>query len=366
MLLSVGGLLLWRTGDIPMRYNNLREFPPQSDWTSIYPEHRGRAFAQYYDIIATGTFRLIATEINDGVESNLEIHQMNGMMMSAFDDSRMIMRDGKTYTFFDALEGFYLLFDSPSPPWDPANDTYGISFVGWGIAEFDGRELNYEKYTFESGNTDQFFFDGDVLVGFRGFSVLFDKITDTIIHILDNNVSSEVFEIPADYQEFDPDAHWDLVSDIFEGWSENEAPATLPAPTQWSPGDPWPDNIPEYRPGSITLWPDGQLEETFYLPYTLHHRAIPAIIDELVDGPEVQEWLLEVASDSERPTVMLIKAFVQRFNIQKEDFVAAVEELREIYIALDHDLTDELYELPNADIIFTFDNELISHFYRRA
>lgn len=216
-LFSVGELLLWHR----VEQHNLRGFPSQNG--EDYPaEHRGRAFPLYYDIIATGTYRLIATEILDGAERPIEIHQKNGMMMTTFEEGRMIIKDGKTYALLEGLDGFYVQFDSPAPPWDPADDTHGISFVRFGRAEFDEREVHYEKYEFENGNTKIFFFDGDffdddALVGFRMFSVLFNRTTDTIIHILDNNVSSEVFEIPADYQEFDPDIHRDLIPDNFGG-----------------------------------------------------------------------------------------------------------------------------------------------------
>jgi len=186
-------------------------FPAQTDWKSVYPEHRGRAFEEYYDVLAVGTFRLVATEVIDGEERSLEIHQKDGMMMSTFAEGRMILRDGKSYTFLDALDGFYFMFNSPAPPWNPADSSHGISFVGWGLGEFDGRELSYERYEFESGNIEQFFFNGGTLVGFRQFSVLLDRITDTIIHTLDNNVSPETFEIPAGYQEFDVELHGHLV-----------------------------------------------------------------------------------------------------------------------------------------------------------
>ena len=149
-----------------------------------------------------------------------------------------------------------------------------------------------------------------------------------------------------------------------------ELDTTTPPSSPESPGIAWPEDLPRHVPGSITLRPDGYLEAMFDLPFTLRHRAvfysIPADIERMVDDPEASIWVDENILREADPTVMPLAAFIQRFNIQKEDFVAVVEEMRKNAIASGFDLYDEDFELPNADIIFTFDNELISHFYRRA
>ena len=62
---------------------------------------------------------------------------------------------------------------------------------------------------------------------------------------------------------------------------------------------------------------------------------------------------------------MLIVTFVKHHDITKEIFIAAVQEMYERYSANGWDLTEEGTELPNPDIIFTFDNEIINAYYRR-
>jgi hypothetical protein len=58
-------------------------------------------------------------------------------------------------------------------------------------------------------------------------------------------------------------------------------------------------------------------------------------------------------------------SFVKYFNIPKEDFVKAINKAKEFCREHNMDITTEEYELPNPDIIYTFDNEIIDHYYRR-
>ena len=59
---------------------------------------------------------------------------------------------------------------------------------------------------------------------------------------------------------------------------------------------------------------------------------------------------------------MYLVSFIKHFNIPREEFDKAVKE----YIS--HRTTEELkkefWEAPNADIIYTFDNEIINEYYR--
>ena len=63
----------------------------------------------------------------------------------------------------------------------------------------------------------------------------------------------------------------------------------------------------------------------------------------------------------EMPLVTLVK----HFKVPKHVFVAEVERHRKVDLSLGKDLSEERYELPNADIIYTFDNEIINAYYRR-
>ena len=62
---------------------------------------------------------------------------------------------------------------------------------------------------------------------------------------------------------------------------------------------------------------------------------------------------------------MTTKAFVEYFNIPKKDFEKTIQEAIAIHIKLGQDISLELYELPNPDIIYTFDDEIINEYYRR-
>lgn len=66
---------------------------------------------------------------------------------------------------------------------------------------------------------------------------------------------------------------------------------------------------------------------------------------------------------------MPLMRFVQVHNISREEFDSALNILIEAHEWFDTlgfiDLSIEDYELPNADIIFTFDNEIIRYYYRR-
>ena len=58
--------------------------------------------------------------------------------------------------------------------------------------------------------------------------------------------------------------------------------------------------------------------------------------------------------------------FIKHYNIKKEDFVAAVLRIYHRNVAYGYDdIYDEALEIPNADIIYTFDNEIINAYYRR-
>ena len=57
--------------------------------------------------------------------------------------------------------------------------------------------------------------------------------------------------------------------------------------------------------------------------------------------------------------------FIKYNNINQEAFLTAVQKMYERYLANGWDISDEAYELPNTDIIYTFDNDIINAYYRR-
>ena len=93
----------------------------------------------------------------------------------------------------------------------------------------------------------------------------------------------------------------------------------------------------------------------------------------LVDKDELNEWKEDVFSKSPDETnEMIVKLFVQRFNISKEDFERASLELAKAFYDPDSPgvmmnpkdyVNQEMYEIYNADIIYTFDDEIINNYY---
>lgn len=93
----------------------------------------------------------------------------------------------------------------------------------------------------------------------------------------------------------------------------------------------------------------------------------------LVDSDEWNQWCTDVIlphiENNVEPQEMYLVSFVKHFKISREDFEAACEKKRlrfeELHNVNGHDISDEAHEIPNADIIYTFDNEIINEYYRR-
>lgn len=93
---------------------------------------------------------------------------------------------------------------------------------------------------------------------------------------------------------------------------------------------------------------------------------------QLVDPEELDAWEDEVyASDPDETNEMVVKLFIQHFNISKEEFERANLELAkalylpgcEIMMNPKDYVNQEMYEIYNADIIYTFDDEIINEYY---
>ncbi len=93
----------------------------------------------------------------------------------------------------------------------------------------------------------------------------------------------------------------------------------------------------------------------------------------LVDENELRTWEEETyAKDPNETNEMVVKLFVQHFNISKEDFERANLESVKVLCVPDSPLpsmnpkdyiNQEMYEIYNADIIYTFDDEIINEYY---
>ncbi|MCL2489031.1 MAG: hypothetical protein FWE80_10140 [Oscillospiraceae bacterium] len=125
------------------------------------------------------------------------------------------------------------------------------------------------------------------------------------------------------------------------------------------------NGLPEYVPGSFKLRPQEEDEFEFERKYrSIYYRNFPEY-GELVDYDEYLDWLHETVFDGENMHEMALVSFLKRFNIPKDEFEAETERTRSVFNDNKYcDMAQEDWELPNADIIYTFDNEIINHFYR--
>jgi len=147
-----------------------------------------------------------------------------------------------------------------------------------------------------------------------------------------------------------------------------------PPKVTWTTAPPPPPTAPsglEYVPGSIPLGVNDYYET--YRPYRFAYYHIPWYVINLVfdcDNDEsyigYKKWVGEmnyVVSPSyiSNPDEMAVLKFIRAFNIPREDFAKAVE------IGIrdgSFDNSDEFAEALNTDVIYTFDNAIISRYYR--
>ena len=107
--------------------------------------------------------------------------------------------------------------------------------------------------------------------------------------------------------------------------------------------------------------------------YRVRYYNITTEFAKLADSLEVRAWEEKIYEDSPNETnEMVMKRFVQDFNISREDFdkanhelaVSFSQELQEAPMMNPKDyLNQEIYEVYNADIIYTFDDEIINEYY---
>ena len=177
----------------------------------------------------------------------------------------------------------------------------------------------------------------------------------------------------------------------------------------------WPRDIQDYTIGSIRLYenpqdifPDGQPEDA-PLRRSVFYRIDGFIID-LVPQEDAMAFFNYTISNEREPATMPLVEFILYFDITREmmefalmqmevagigvaDFVAELVQkeqaqaeimmaspevnmvmIQENYRGLESDpwydpfadLMHEVHELPNLDVIFTFDNEIINWYYRRG
>ena len=133
----------------------------------------------------------------------------------------------------------------------------------------------------------------------------------------------------------------------------------------------WPEHLPRHMPGSIILHPERLFSSLIDVSSPMQFRAvfynISAEFMDLVPVDELGDWL-DGIGETYLDSMMLMR-FVQYFNITREEFDRVADELRVVLERMATrgtiDIADEFFELPNADIIFTFDNDIIRYYFRR-
>ncbi len=104
--------------------------------------------------------------------------------------------------------------------------------------------------------------------------------------------------------------------------------------------------------------------------YRQRYYAIPYEFVSIVDREKYKEWKKEVLTQSENDTnVMRMVRFIKYFNISKEVFektnlqmAKSFAEFNPTMRPMDYE-NQQTYEIYNADIIYTFDDEIINEYY---
>lgn len=133
-------------------------------------------------------------------------------------------------------------------------------------------------------------------------------------------------------------------------------------------------SLPVYQPGSIKL--EEQYNHDFCKGFTRNYRLAYYMMwgdfwetltdEEMADYFEWSQRLLEETNGGENREEMLLVSFIKRYNISREEFDTMIDHFVESCKELNFDMSCEFYEVPNADIIYTFDNDIINEYYRYA
>jgi|GEM_PF-1373117 len=134
--------------------------------------------------------------------------------------------------------------------------------------------------------------------------------------------------------------------------------------------------MPVFEPEKIEVYDAAGVQSAWGLMFVPVHRSIyykiPGCISNLIENEAFDEFLADYNKknnyfkDNQAPAEMMLKEFAEYFNIPKNIFTAAV--LSDINVSEQMGKeynTNEDNELPNPDIIYTFDNKIISEYYQR-
>jgi len=131
--------------------------------------------------------------------------------------------------------------------------------------------------------------------------------------------------------------------------------------------------LQEYVSGNVILDPGSEYDQGFKASYRqIYYYVEFSYMDFLGIDQNEAGVFLQVLGESrnwEEPEEMAVVSLIKHFNIPKEKFTELVirEEKRlENLATAGIDIDIEEFELPNPDIIYTFDNDIINEYYRRA
>ncbi|MGN0543525.1 MAG: hypothetical protein ACI4JG_08765 [Acutalibacteraceae bacterium] len=109
------------------------------------------------------------------------------------------------------------------------------------------------------------------------------------------------------------------------------------------------------------------------LKYRMDYYDIPAPFAKIIDSEVFEPWYEKVVKENPNETnQMVMKRFIEHFNVSREDFDRANLEWAKIIVKdfkgepmmnpqdFSNQETDEVY---NADILYTFDDEIINNYY---
>jgi hypothetical protein len=125
------------------------------------------------------------------------------------------------------------------------------------------------------------------------------------------------------------------------------------------------EHLPVYISGSIKQNPNEDYGEYYKRSYRLLYYTMAYDLYKIVDDYDdfFEQYVEKYAH--EEPDEMMIVSFIKYFNIPREDFEKVVSDYQQKNVNAGRDIHSEEKEIPNLDIIYTFDNEIINEYYRR-
>lgn len=162
--------------------------------------------------------------------------------------------------------------------------------------------------------------------------------------------------------------------------TEPSAPTTVPSDPTSEPTvpttEPTEPSMPEYVtwseyvPGTIELVPQKSDDFSFERKYRYLFYSYRAKFDSLLSAEQRTDWWEFLEEERKRNNYgeyreeMVLVTMIKRYNIPKEAFQGVVDYYIQLCRELNQDMLQEEYEIPNVDVIYTFDNEIINRFYR--